>query len=98
MAEIELSAAALADIEEIYEYGVASFGMESANLYVRGFGAVFERLRRYPRSGAIRSELGQGIRSILYRQHRLYYTIKGADVHVLRVIHGARDVQDLDFH
>lgn len=97
MAEIELSAAALADIEDIHEYGIGSFGIESANVYARGFGSVFDRLRRYPRSGAVRPELGEGVRSILYRQHRLYYTIQGADVRVLRVLHGSRDVQDLDF-
>lgn len=97
MAEIELSAAALADLEEIYEYGAANFGIESADLYSRGFGSVFVRLRRYPRSGATRPELGEGIRSILYRQHRMYYIIRDAGVLVLRVIHGARDVHDLDF-
>jgi toxin ParE1/3/4 len=97
MADIELSAAALADLEDIYEYGAASFGIESADLYSRGFGAVFDRLRRYPRSGVTRPELGEGVRSMLYRQHRMYYIIRDAGVLVLRVIHGARDVQDLDF-
>jgi toxin ParE1/3/4 len=97
MAEVELTAAELADLEEIYEYGAASFGIESAELYSRGFGTAFDRLRRYPRSGATRPELGDSVRSILYRQHRLYYIIQDAGVLVLRVIHGARDVQDLDF-
>jgi toxin ParE1/3/4 len=97
MADIELSAAALADLEEIFEYGAANFGNEGAELYSRGFGTVFDRLRRYPHSGATCPELGEGIRSILYRQHRMYYIIQDAGVLVLRVIHGARDVQDLDF-
>lgn len=97
MADIELSAAALADLEEIFEYGAANFGNEGAELYSRGFGTAFDRLRHYPRSGATRPELGHSIRSILYRQHRLYYIIQDAGVLVLRVIHGARDVQDLDF-
>jgi toxin ParE1/3/4 len=97
MVEIRLSAAALADLDEIDEYGATIFGSERASAYSRGFGEVFDRLRRYPRSGPVRQELGQGIRSVLYRQHQVYYVVDDQRVQILRVIHHARDVQDFDF-
>lgn len=97
MANVRLTAAALADLGEIDEYGVTNFGSELADAYSRGFGSVFARLRRYPRSGPSAPELGDGVRTIRYRQHRLYYVIENGDVEVLRVFHVARDVQDSDF-
>ncbi|WP_062345918.1 type II toxin-antitoxin system RelE/ParE family toxin [Novosphingobium sp. CCH12-A3] len=97
MADVRLTAAALADLDEIDENGVTNFGSELADAYSRGFGSVFARLRRYPRSGPSAPELGDGVRTIRYRQHRLYYVIENGDVEVLRVFHVARDVQDSDF-
>lgn len=97
MADVRLTAAALADLDEIDEYGVTNFGSELADAYSRGFGSVFARLRRYPRSGPPAPELGDDVRTIRYRQHRLYYVIDNGDVEVLRVFHVARDVQDSDF-
>lgn len=97
MADVRLTAAALADLDEIDEYGVANFGGELADAYSRDFRNVFTRLRRYPRSGPPAPELGNDVRTIRYRQHRLYYVIEDGDVQVLRVFHVARDVQDSDF-
>jgi toxin ParE1/3/4 len=97
MADVRLTAAALADLDEIDEYGIANFGRELADAYSRGFAKVFDRLRRYPRSGSVAQELGHDLRTLRYRQHRLYYVIEGGQVQVLRVIHVARDVQDFDF-
>jgi plasmid stabilization system protein ParE len=96
MADIRLSAAALADLAEIDEYGTAEFGNELADAYSRGFSEIFDRLRRYPRSGPAHPELGNEVRTILYRQHRLYYVIANQHVQVLRVLHVARDVHDDD--
>lgn len=96
MADVRLTAAALADLHEINEYGIANFGSDLAGAYSRGFAKAFDRLRSYPRSGSVAHELGHDLRTLRYRQHRLYYVIEGEEVQVLRVIHVARDVQDSD--
>ncbi len=96
MVEIRLTAGALADLAEIDEYGATSFGQAKAENYSRGFGDVFDRLRRYPRSGRARPELGDGVRSASYRNHQIYYLVEVRGVQILRVIHNAREVLDFD--
>lgn len=96
MVDIRLTAAALNDLDEIDEYGATNFGRERADRYSRGFADVFNRLRRYPRSGPARPELGDGIRSASYGQHQIYYLVEERWVQVLRVIHHSREVQDSD--
>ncbi|KPF92689.1 hypothetical protein IP81_05725 [Novosphingobium sp. AAP83] len=96
MVDIRLAAAAFADLDQIDEYGATIFGKDRADQYSRGFSNVFDRLRRYPRSGPARPELGDGIRSVSYGQHQVYYLVEERWVQILRIIHHSREVQDSD--
>ena len=52
-------------------------------------------LRDVPLMGAPRDYLAPGLRVIFHRAYAIYYLLDkfdGADVTVLRVLHGARDV------
>jgi toxin ParE1/3/4 len=93
VAEIRLSPAAEADLEEIDGFGGNAFGKEVADQYSRGFREVFDVLRRHPEIGARRRELGRGVRTIAHRSHRIFYEVEGEVVLILRIFHHARDVK-----
>ena len=93
MADVRLSPAAEADLEDIDGFGANAFGKDVADQYSRGFREAFDRLRRHPEIGARRPKLGRGVRSTLHRRHRIFYTFDGEVVLILRIFHHARDVK-----
>ena len=93
MAEVRLSPAAEADLEDIDGFGGAVFGKEVADRYSRGFREVFDLLRRHPQIGARQPKLGRNVRSTLHRRHRIFYEVEGEVVLILRIFHQARDVK-----
>ena len=93
MAEVRLNALAIYDLADIDEHGASEFGPSVADEYSRGFHDVFDLLRRHPFAGAIRPELGKGIRCIVHRKHRIFYIVKPDLVQILRIFHHSRDVR-----
>ena len=91
MAEIRLSAEAQADLVDIDEYGADQFSPDIADIYSRGFNEMFALLRRHPLAGAAKPELGQNLRCLTHRKHRIFYTVNGDVVLIIRIIHHARD-------
>ncbi len=93
MAELDLSPAARADLFEIRVYSVDQFGGEVADSYFLGFDAAFALLREHPMAGAARADLGNGIRCLIHRRHRIFYHIVGDTVLIVRVVHHAKDAR-----
>ncbi len=54
---------------------------------------TLERLARQPRGGRDRSELMRGLRSFACRPYVVFYRVLGDDIELVRVIHGARDIE-----
>lgn len=48
-----------------------------------------------PDSGASRDQLARGLRVLFHRAYAIYYMAGAAEVVIVRVIHGARDVATL---
>lgn len=92
MASFLLAAAAYADLEDVERYTLATWGEEQRVRYITGLFAQFELLADNPRLGLSRPELGDGIISIPYEQHVIFYELFGGHCHILRVLHHARDV------
>jgi toxin ParE1/3/4 len=57
--------------------------------------ASFHRLIEQPYSGPPRDRLAPGLRVLNVRGYAVYYAVTEADVLVVRVVHGARDVAAL---
>jgi toxin ParE1/3/4 len=91
MASLRLSAAARVDLVEIRQYSISEFGPDVADAYLRGFNAAFAALRERPFVGAARPELGEGLRCLTYRRHRLFYRVERDLVLIVRIIHHARN-------
>ena len=53
--------------------------------------AIAER----PKVGRLRPELGESVRSRAYRSYVILYRIERDRVRILRIVHGARDIERL---
>jgi toxin ParE1/3/4 len=93
VAEVQLSPKARADFVEIRLYSNAEFGGDVADAYFLGFDEVFDLLERHPHVGQAQPKYGKGIRCIVHRNHRLFYTVVGERVIIIRIIHHAQDAQ-----
>jgi toxin ParE1/3/4 len=91
--KLRLSRSAEADFDAIDTHSCEQFGEEVADIYMNGFGEMFEMLRRYPKAGQSERGLGKGIRKLTYRQHRIFYLVDDDLVLIVRIVHHAMDAK-----
>jgi len=83
--------AALEDVEAIARY-IARDSADQAALTVLRLLEATDRLQEFPRCGRVIPELGDpSCREVLVGAHRVMYRLRGEDVWITGVIHGARD-------
>jgi len=90
--KLQVRAAALRDLDGIYDYTLAAHGVAQAEAYVRGLWAAMENLCAYPKSGPA-NDLRPGLRSLAVSRHRVFYRIEGDAVVVARVLHKVMDAE-----
>ena len=88
----ELSLEADKDLEEIFDYSVAQFGVEQAVKYLGKFETVFENLCSNPRAGRVRNEIRKGLRSVSNESHIVFYRVLIDRLRIVRVLHSSRDI------
>ena len=88
----ELSEAADADLEEIFDYTAGQFSTEQAIRYLLGLENTFQNLCLHPKLGRERNEIRKNLRSISYESHTVFYRIIKDQVRIVRILHGSRDV------
>ena len=54
-----------------------------------------DRLLDFPLSGAVRETLAKDLRVVFHGAYAVYYRFSPDEILVLRVLHGARDVDEL---
>ncbi len=90
MANFILSELADLDFEEIAIYSEINFGKTIADNYLNSLEMCFENVANNPLLYPI-AETKNGIfRKCVYKSHAIYYTIKGDNVLIVRII-GAQD-------
>jgi toxin ParE1/3/4 len=85
---------AAAELDAIFEYGVANHGIDAAIAYIDEVKRRYRQLLDYPRSGRAEPELGPTMRSISYKPHRIYYEIIEDTIVIQRILHQAADVKE----
>ena len=90
---VEVSEAANADLDAIYDHGVEHFGETAAAAYLRRFESAYALLAEHPRIGPVHDGVRPPIRSCPCERHRFYYDVTDDAVIVRRVLHQAMDVQ-----
>ena len=89
--KLQISQPAKDDLVEIWEF-IAEHDELAADRYVDHLGLRAHEPIRYPLLGRIRREIRPGIRSLLFRNHLIFYRVKKSSIEVLRILHGNRDL------
>ncbi len=97
MARLVLSNPALADLDEIWLYIGRKSSEEIANAVLARLYGALDVLTLAPRIGRVRREFPDRPRSFAVRPHVIFYEAlkDDAGIGVWRVLHGARDLQNL---
>ncbi|MGB2614295.1 MAG: type II toxin-antitoxin system RelE/ParE family toxin [Phycisphaerae bacterium] len=91
MGQVTWAPAAIEDAEAIAQY-IARDSVDQAALTVLRLLEATDRLQEFPLCGRVIPELGApSCREILVGAYRIMYGLRGEDVWITGVIHGARD-------
>ena len=82
------------DIIDILVY-IAGDNMTAAFSLNRKFTELFEMLADHPEAGRERSELREGLRSFPLGSYIIFYRLWARNVAIVRVVHGARDLDEI---
>lgn len=94
-AKFSLTESAVQDIEEIADYLAQQSNFDRAEQFVQKFNEQFSRIAQFPGLGRQRNEISPGIRSLPIDTYLLLYIATGANVEILRVVSGFRDLSGL---
>ncbi|SRR5579872_332548 len=95
------SDAAMADILEQADWYSRQSGRKLARRWEKSVKAAISQVVRRPAAGALctfRTDILHGVRRAAitdFPKHLLFYRFNGEEVFVLRVVHGARDLERL---
>ena len=67
----------------------------ASDRFVDSLSKTFDRLATHPLLGQARPEFGPDLRSLAHLQHVIFYRPTRRGVHIVRVLHGARDIPPL---
>ena len=85
---------ALADLEEIWAY-IADDSPDQADAFADLVDSKFQALARRPGMGRRRPELAADLRSFTIGRCVIFYVAASRRVEIVRVLHGARDLDAL---
>ncbi len=91
MARIIWAPAALADLDSIAAW-ISRDSRDEAALFISRMIEAVDRLQLFPTSGRIIPEINDpACRQVVYGDYRVMYRIKGNEIWITGVVHGARD-------
>lgn len=70
-----ISPAAQQDIDDLYVFGIQSFGMKQADAYLAGLRESILTIAEHPMIGRERHDVRPPIRLISYEAHHLFYDL-----------------------
>ena len=82
------------DLIEIWSF-IADHNPDAATSLLLKLDRAMTKLARSPGIGRSRSELQRGIRSFACRPYVIFYTVTDQGIDVIRVLHGARDIEGI---
>lgn len=82
------------DLEEVWEY-IANDDNVAADKTIERLVDAIALLSGNPNAGRKRPTLGNDLRSFPVGSYVIFYMIAGRTVHVVRILHAARDVENL---
>lgn len=92
---LRISSAAWEDLLSLWEY-IAAHDELAADRYLDHVRERAMELIAHPELGRPRPEVLPGIRSLLCRNHLIFYRIEKEIIQILRVLHGSMDLPNQD--
>jgi toxin ParE1/3/4 len=93
---LELTTPAREDLLEIWSY-IAVHDETAADKYLDGLRKRALELPKLPDLGRKRDEILPGVRSLLFRNHLIFYRVEISAIQVLRILHGNMDLKQVDY-
>lgn len=84
------------DLLEIWEF-IAAHDEVAADRYIDHLRERALELVAFPNLGKARDEIHSGLRSLLARNHLIFYRLQDAEIQVLRILHGSMNLPKQDF-
>jgi toxin ParE1/3/4 len=94
--KLVLSRRAQEDLFETWEY-IAEHDELAADHYIDYLRERAMELLEFPELGRMRNEICPELRSLLARNHLLFYRIHSDEIQILRILHGSRDLPNQEF-
>jgi toxin ParE1/3/4 len=94
VAELRISPRAREDLIEIWSY-IADDSVTNADVFIDRLHETMESLGRNPGAGRQRQELALGIQSFPFGRYLIFYRTLTNSVEIVRVLHGARDIENI---
>jgi toxin ParE1/3/4 len=94
MARVHTSRRAQLDIDQVYDY-IADDNPAAADDWVDEVKRISRMLAESPLAGRERESLARGVRSFALGSYLIFYRITQDGIELTRVIHGARNIEDL---
>ncbi len=93
MAEVRLRPKARSDIDAIWNYTVATWGVQQARHYLNGLRDICTDLADNPELGKCRDELYKGLRVYPSGKRLVFYLVIEKGINVVRILHGSMDIE-----
>lgn len=94
--KLVLSRLAKEDLLEAWDY-IAEHDEVAADRYIDFLRKRALELLDFPELGRLRNEIRPDLRSLLARNHLLFYRIQSHEIQILRILHGSRDFLNQEF-
>jgi toxin ParE1/3/4 len=84
------------DLAETYSY-IQQANLEQAELWLERVEQTCQHLAEIPELGRVRFELPGQVRSFVFARYVIFYRPNADGVEIVRVLHGSRDLGQIDF-
>jgi len=88
----KLSDIAEDDISAIFDYTATHYGRDQAIRYLTGIDDRLNFLLAHPEIGKERPDIRQGLRSLIYEHHIIFYRHQSDYLRIIRVLHESSDM------
>ena len=94
MSQLRISPRASEDLVDIWSY-IADDSEAHADAFIDKIHETMKLLARQPRLGRRRDELAPGIQSFPVGRYVIFYRVAKSATEIVRVLHGARDIENI---
>jgi toxin ParE1/3/4 len=93
MGSYRLTKAADKDFDNIFDFGIDTFGLQQAQAYQRGMIERFGQLAGMPLLYPAVEHVRTGFRRSVYQSHSIYYRVDPDEIVIIRIL-GQQDIDD----